>query len=242
MILAYLHPLIKRYSPNDWISINEILNLGKRILFNSGADLGEEMYDTIFPKYGPELCNWSEPDYKNFSPFPKCIIDGDRANSGHIVRMATSQLQYGPFNAGFHIGPNEGVLTPENLPPVIECNMNYPSPDLLNHKKVEAMIWSWAKGEPKRDNSSDGECAVLDSEIGKWRTMPCYEKFSHACRNLSNVNDWKLGTPTVFDDKSNSCPKGYVFVSPVNAYQNAVIKQKLIEKSSSFAWINVVIE
>jgi len=218
--------------------VNQILSLPRRILFLSGADFGADMNSTIFAKLGTDLCNWAEPDYQNFNPFPTCVMDHVAANVGNLIRMPTSQLQYGPFNSSFHIGINLGVLTKETLPPVIECNINFPSPDLLSESKVEAMVWTWARGFPIF-NATDKQCTVLDIALGRWISIPCYEKFSHSCRNVSSENEWTLGSPSTFDDPQ--CPKGYVFTPPLNAYQNACIKQKMVHKSVALAWINVLI-
>lgn len=227
----------QKYAPTWNISINEIIGLGKRVLFLSGSDFGAEMNSTIFAKYGPDLCNWDEPDYDNFKPFPVCEISGDQINAGRILRMPTSELMYGPFNGGFNFGPNTGVLTPENLPPLVQCNFNYPSPDLLDHDKMAAQIWTWSLGEPVQGKN---RCTILDQLTGRWRSLDCSLGVYAACRKQENLKDWVLtSTPAPFSKVV--CPSGYIFAPPTDPYQNSIVVSLLKSTSQDFCWLNYTI-
>ena len=46
---------------------------GKHLLFMSGSDYGASMNTTVFYKYGPQLCNWFEPNLNTITDvFPVC--------------------------------------------------------------------------------------------------------------------------------------------------------------------------
>eukprot|EP01098_Paradermamoeba_levis_P005884 TRINITY_DN2446_c0_g1_i1.p1 TRINITY_DN2446_c0_g1~~TRINITY_DN2446_c0_g1_i1.p1 ORF type:complete len:163 (-),score=31.62 TRINITY_DN2446_c0_g1_i1:42-530(-) len=94
-----------------------VKTLGKRVLFTSGANYSEAGSSYIFYKYGPELCQWDEPDLEGYVAYPNCSYQVNHGkgnisrlytNSGRLIRMETSELMYGPLNSGFHWGPNTG--------------------------------------------------------------------------------------------------------------------------------------
>lgn len=131
----------QRYTPQGWtLSINQMLQMGKKVIFVSRSDYGGEMNSTVFARDGPDVCNWNEPDYTNFQPFPNCQVGGSQMNNGQILRMPTCDLVYGPLDCGFNWGSNTGLLTPETIPPLVQCNFNIPSPDLIDIDKMKAYV------------------------------------------------------------------------------------------------------
>ncbi len=104
--------------------------------------------------YKNDLCGWQEPTLP-FQPYPECTFHhyhGENASTiqqdNIVFRPETSEIQYGWINALGHLGPNEFVIDEHVLPRLIECNVKIPSPDNLTPQRMEAMIWSFAPGEP----------------------------------------------------------------------------------------------
>jgi hypothetical protein len=82
--------------------------------------------------------------------------------------------------------------------------------------RIEASIWSWAKGEP---DPSHGRCAVQRSD-GRWLTRPCGTHRPAACRS---ANGWALTPSSVtFNGAGPACRRqGASFDPPRTGYENS---------------------
>ena len=73
-----------------------------------------------------------------------------------------------------------GSLTPEKVGAMTACGVNLLGLDQFEpgDGRVAASIWSWADGEPRREN---GACTVMGAD-GRWRAAACEAARPVACR------------------------------------------------------------
>jgi hypothetical protein len=73
------------------------------------------------------------------------------------------------FTSGEPYGPG---LTPEITGRMVRCGADLLGFDqiLPDDGRLDAAVWSWAKGEPRRKR---GACTVIDAGDGRWRAAPC---------------------------------------------------------------------
>jgi hypothetical protein len=171
----------------QWPSMDAMLAQGRRVVFVSGVDYGDAMRPLVFAK-GEEVCGWTEPPLGAVDGAPSCRLDPSVGGSstggsnapgpgffdGQIVRLTACELQYGPMNCEFAWGhTNAPLLDETSLPPVVECGINIPSPDLLTPARAAAAVWTWAPGHPYVGVGWDGAATVgassIPGEASRWR-------------------------------------------------------------------------
>eukprot|EP00884_Botryococcus_braunii_P017639 jgi/Botrbrau1/4559/Bobra.60_2s0046.1 len=193
-----------------WPSINDFVDLGRRLLFVSASDYGLAMRSLIFPREGPLMCSWVEPPLSLFQPEPDCAVATEKhpipepTLHGRLLRMTSCEIMYGPLNCDFVWRPDNGMLLDENnLPSVARCGINMPAPDLLTTPRAASHIWTWAKGHPQQlkrrhspwlpwpvlhlwealfDLPELPGCAAISESDGRWRTLDCSLVLPTACR------------------------------------------------------------
>lgn len=92
------------------------------------------------------------------------------------------------------------------------------------------LFWSWRAGQPHISNNSSSNnlskdhdedagasfrCVVITND--GWKVDDCYEKYSIACQNKTEPNDWYIppgDKQTYFDVSRGDCPDGYNFSLP----------------------------
>lgn len=133
----------------SWPVVNDMVGRGKRLVFTSGADYQPYDQQSVFYKFGPDMCDWKEPGLKYFEPFPACqaqvtannctcyakawnCTDLDRqqckkwmvpSSRGQVLRPETDALMYGLYL------PSKYALTAKTIPSMLQCNVNFISPD-----------------------------------------------------------------------------------------------------------------
>ena len=164
----------------------------------------------------------STPAYK---PFPACDSTYNRGvydsklvryyEDSTFVSAATDPAQT-PSQAG------EQALTPARVSSMTRCGVNlFGFDQILPHDgRIEASIWSWAKGEPRR---ARGRCAVQRSD-GRWRTRPCGTRRPAACRTASG---WAVSPrPIPYAAAPAACRSlGASFDLPRTGYENSLLRQ-----------------
>ena len=229
------------YTPVDYqkhggfmSSIEEMLKIGKRVLFMSGSDYGAEMNSTIFYKTGPELCGWSEPGILDIN-FSNCSVKtGEgwvKTNTGKLFRPETSEIWYGPINGG-----DTNFLNTSNIPDVVKCGINFPSPDLITPKRMGAYVWSYLENEPANYN-----CSITRVTDGRWQGSLCSSVYYGACSNKSQTmgrRNWTLSLKaTPFD--SVVCPPNFEFSVPINPMENEELRLQLQQNKITNCWISI---
>ncbi|TYZ64664.1 hypothetical protein PybrP1_006352 [[Pythium] brassicae (nom. inval.)] len=231
----------------EWPVFRELLALGKRVMFLSGADYSPEGDELLFVK--DSICDWQEPPLP-FLPFPTCRFH--RPNFGPldanrtIFRPETSEIVYGFLNADGKLGKNEYVLDETTLPPLVACGVNIPSPDNITPTRMASTIWAFA-----RDSAAlvPGQCVGIVRSDGAptWRSVDCEApNMVAACVDAAHPSTWRLGEAPVAEAKSAaSCAAlagsgklGYG--APASGYENKVVFDLLAQAPAAVGgvWVN----
>ena len=133
------------------------------------------------------------------------------------------------------------VITPETIKTGVKCDLTLLSTEKFNEEKVEAGIWSWAKGKP--EEKEDETCVFINKE-GRWDSSSCEEQRQFACYNKSSINPWKLTEEKGNWDEGEEFCQGlseeYKFLKPQNGKDNQHLFELL--KQNSGIWINNLIQ
>ncbi|KAE9025608.1 hypothetical protein PR003_g11688 [Phytophthora rubi] len=240
-----LRPIELAYH-TKWPTFEELLRVGKRVVFMSGVDYltyGEEI---LFVK--DMVCNWQEPPLP-LAPFPECRFNQSKTQIGvpdenfTIFRPETSEIEYGFLNADGQIGINKYLLNEESLPGVANCGVNLPSPDNITPKRMEATIWAVPKGQ----ELDAKKCVALMRDSKTWKSVDCRTaNLVPACVDVKNPRHWLLGNaPVVEADAAAACAAvtsgAMEFSVPASGYENGLV-HKLLTQSPSRAiagvWLN----
>jgi len=212
-----------------WPTMDQLIQLKKRIIFTSRVDYGSQMYQYIFPR--TKL--WSEFGPSSLKKYPVCSLNSTFVtNQGNMSRVLGDSVIYGPFFNGPSHG---GVITPTSLPALMQCNVNFPCLDQISPALVNYEIWTWDDGQP---SISQGPVCVAINPKGRWETANCTTFFPFACRNTVD-NSWKITTKTLapWQQGSTVCNglgQNYQFSVPTNGYENTAIHSL----AKGRVWIN----
>ncbi|KAG6611643.1 uncharacterized protein IUM83_13796 [Phytophthora cinnamomi] len=241
-----LHPIELAYG-TKWPTFEELLRVGKRVVFMSGADYMTYGEEILFVK--DSVCNWQEPPLP-LAPFPECRFNESQTHIGvpdenfTIFRPETSEIEYGFLNADGQIGINKNLLNEKSLPGVVNCGVNLPSPDNITPKRMEATIWTVPNGQELDPN----KCVALMRDSTTWRSVDCRTaKLVPACVDVKNPRHWLLGSaPVVEADAAAACAAiasaTMEFSVPASGYENGLVHHLLTQSSSSSiagVWLDV---
>ncbi|KAF0684347.1 Aste57867_23660 [Aphanomyces stellatus] len=240
LLLEYIKkafPVAEIVKPQDvppagaWPAFESLVASGKRVAFLTATDYAPVGDELLFLK--DSLCKWQEPELP-LTPYPICRFP-DATHStleqpGTLFRPESSEIQYGVLNAMGHVGPNLHLVDDASIPQLLECGAAIPSPDNLTPKRMEAMVWSFAPGEPL--SSLDGDmCVAMKKASPRWIGLPCdgVDNMGTLCKH--NQTTWVITDSSCHDETEAAVP--------TNAYENRVVHDVL--KTSPFAgvWIPV---
>ncbi|RHY86214.1 hypothetical protein DYB35_010589 [Aphanomyces astaci] len=237
-------PIEEILRPNDvtgpWPTFDALLAQGIRVAFLSASNYSPVGDDLLF--YKQSLCSWQEPDLP-FAPYPDCRFDksplSTLTSKGVLFRPETSEIQYGLLNAMGHLGPNVHLIDEAELPKLLECNVNIPSPDNVTPQRMEAMVWSFAPSEPTAVGPL--HCTAMMRQSPRWTSRPCAATadMAIACKATENAT-WIV----VSDSQDNACPMGFAKTVPTNGYENRLLHDALLlvaaeNKPSVGVWVPV---
>lgn len=243
-----LRPLDLAYN-TKWPTFEELLSVGKRVVFMSGIDYLASGEEILFVK--DTVCNWQEP-HLPLSLFPDCHFHesatktpGSPDNKLTIFRPETSEIEYGILNAAGQFGINQNLLNEKSLPGVINCGINLPSPDNITPKRVEATIWVVTKGHELQPQ----KCVALLQQSKTWQSVDCNTKnLVAACVDVNNPRHWQLGSSSVVEaDAVVACaalPFTVMEYSvPACGYENELLYRLLMMQqnglnSTAGVWLN----
>ncbi|OWZ15259.1 hypothetical protein PHMEG_00011137 [Phytophthora megakarya] len=229
-----------------WPTIEELLRVGRRVVFMSGADYltyGEEI---LFVK--DSVCNWQEPPLPLVS-FPECRFNESKTNIGvpdenfTIFRPETSEIEYGFLNADGQIGINKNLLNEKSLPGVAACGVNIPSPDNITPKRMEGTIWTVPNGH----ELDAKKCVALMRESKMWQSVDCdAANLVPACVDVNHPRRWQLGSTSVVEaDAVAACAAlssaAMEYSVPACGYENGLLHSQLIQHVPSSivgVWLN----
>ncbi|KAJ0404860.1 hypothetical protein ATCC90586_007810 [Pythium insidiosum] len=208
-----------------WPSFEELLAVGKRVIFMSGSDYSPRGDDLLFVK--DAICNWTEPSLP-FEPYPECDFPRDRvgplSHQEWILRPETSEIVYGFLNADGHLGDNTYILNETTIPPMAECGVNIPSPDNITPRRMEAMVWA----VDKQQQLTPGKCVALKRGSAHWTSVDCEEDGIVAlCAPKDRYSDWILTPATMKESAAKrACAElgpEMVYQAPTNGYENKLV-------------------
>ncbi|EEY63994.1 uncharacterized protein PITG_02506 [Phytophthora infestans T30-4] len=240
-----LRPIELAYD-TKWPTIEELLRVGKRVVFMSGVDYFSDGEELLFVK--DTVCNWQEPPLP-LAPFPACRFNESKTNIGisdenfTIFRPETSEIEYGFLNADGQLGINKNLLNEESLPGVAQCGVNLPSPDNITPKRMEATIWAVSKGQELNPK----QCVALMRESKTWQSVECdTANLVPACVDVKNPRQWQLGSASVVEaDAAIACASlasaSMTYSVPASGYENGLLHDQLVQNAASSiggVWLN----
>jgi len=212
----------QRFEPlGRWPTLNEFLSMGKRIVFISRTNYGDElMQPYLFPR------ETSFEDRGTIQTNP-CNNPRSRPPGTLFVRAFSSGLWY----AWFH--KENGYVNSSQISRHMACELtNYLGIEMTHPKLMEGFIWSWDIGEPKEGNNL---CPAIWVSSGRWKMISCagkqkIDKYPFACQSNSDPYHWILA------ESPSTCPRSFSFKAPLNAYQ----QKKLLDLANQHEaiWIN----
>ncbi|CAD1812284.1 putative integral membrane protein [Candida parapsilosis] len=118
------------------------------------------------------------------------------------------------------------------------------------------LFWSWRAGQPHVFNNSTSSnssnsnnmdanasfrCVVMTDN--GWKVDDCYEKFSIACQNKTEPNDWYIppgDKQTYFDVGRGDCPDGYNFSLPRSSTEMLSLMSAVKRQNVAYpVWIDL---
>jgi hypothetical protein len=129
---------------------------------------------------------------------------------------------------------------PEIAAEMTRCGVDLLGLDQLapNDPRLEALIWSWAPGQPGR-----GRCAVQSFHSGTlstgWRTAACADARRPACRRGTR---WFLGVEAVAEKRGRAaCRARHAqFAVPRTGYEAQLLRQRMRAARVSQVWLGYV--
>ncbi len=181
--------------------------------------------------WGADVFAWDENhvesgDTSKYEPYPDC--DATYGRSVYATELVRYYEDSTFVSAG--VDPEEtpaefeaNRLTPAHVASMTACGVNlFGFDQILPHDgRLEAAVWSWARGEPRR---AHGRCAVQRPKHGRWRSRPCSLKRPAACR--TKAGRWKLTRkPVTYRRAFAACRKlGAAFDKPRTGDDNSLLQ------------------
>jgi hypothetical protein len=165
----------------------------------------------------------STPDYK---PFPTCDKTYPRSvyDAKFVRYFEDSTFVSAATDPGQSPEQQQAnALTPARVGDMTRCGVNLFGFDQLlpNDGRIEASVWSWAKGQPKA--GAGGRCAVQRKD-GRWLTRPCGAQHRAACRGADG--GWLLSPRAVPWSRARTACRAVhgTFDLPRSGYENSLLR------------------
>jgi hypothetical protein len=196
----------------DELTRNDVLAAGAQVVIvaNSGCGEGADWRSLAFSWRGHK-----EEGPDQFRANPPCGF----ARSDYATRLIRyyEDSTWLSAGAGAAAGeaPSDG-LTPATVKAMTRCGVDLFGFDQLQpgDGRNEAAVWSWAQGQPKRD-----DCAEMRGD-GRWYSLGCTQKRPAACRRADG--SWFVtATAVKRRDAADACAvNGGEFAVPRTGYDN----------------------
>jgi hypothetical protein len=175
------------------------------------------------PGWSSDVFDWDAVHVENgstsaYRAFPACDATyGPSTYATKLVRYFEDSTLVSNLLDPSRPPANPDALTPAKVAAMTDCGVNLFGLDQLlpEDGRIQASLWSWAKGEPR---AGAGGCTLQRSD-GRWVAAPCRAVHRAAC--LSGTT-WTL-TPTAvpFAAAASACAaRGAVFAVPRAGDQN----------------------
>ena len=225
----------------SWLHVtrNDILRAGKQVL-------------TYAETCGNDRPAWTALFHRKTDGAGGAIDQGGDQGEDTRYTPAYDQCVYSLANEASHwtrvwhdvtmvgaaTGAGDDFITPAIARELMRCGMNMPSLDFLvpTDGRLEAMVWSWAAGEPSADAGAN-DCALQDAD-GRLVAGDCATPRAHACVGDADPASWQLSGAAAAGE--GACPAGTHFSVPGNGYFNEKLKEAKAAAGVTEVWVNYV--
>jgi hypothetical protein len=226
--------------PNSWLHVTreQILEDGKQVLtYAETCGNGVPVWSGLFHQKtdGDNGAVDQSGDFANVQYDTDCVYPRTVEDS-HWTRVWHDGTMVGAMPA---IGSTDPYITPQMARELMRCGLNMPSLDLLTPSdgRLEAMVWSWASGEPVAD-AGPNDCAYHDAN-GRLKAGDCAAERPLACVSLgpghAGPSVWTFSAPVMWG--GTDCPDG-AFSAPGNGYFNEKLKEAKAAAGIAEVWVN----
>ncbi len=242
IIQNYLGNLVYRPSGpmglDTYITKNELLALGKRVIIISGGDNHARWRQWVFTGTGDRV-HFPQGKPQDFRPYPDCGFSRETYDN-YLVRYFEDRTNLSDWFSD----PGDPI-TADTVREMVRCGVNIISMDKLEpfDGRLRAAVWSWDVNEP---NNSGGEhCAEMWGN-GRWNDAQCAVSRRFACKN-SDSGEWRItGAAGPWNDGAAMCSAEgdgpWHFETPVNGYDNEKLNEARRAAGASSVWLNLTDE
>jgi hypothetical protein len=204
------------------VSRKDVRRTGARVIVVGGCESGWSA--DVFSWDDNHVESGSTPGYK---PFPTCDATYPReVYDTNLVRYYEDSTFVSAA-----VDPNEAEadyeansLSPAKVSAMTACGVNLLGMDqiLAQDGRLEASVWSWARGQPRRRH---GDCTVQRGRDGRWAARRCTTHHLVGCR--ADDGGWSVSASPVRYGRSFAACKeqGEHFTLPRTGYENATLHQ-----------------
>lgn len=220
--------------PASWLRVtrNQMLAAGKQILtYAETCGNGQPAWTALFHRKTNEAIDQGgDPrgvQYPDNCVYSRAVENTKWTRVWHDVTMVGAAT--GDTGAEY--------ITPAMARELMRCGMNMPSLDFLTPSdgRLEAMVWSWAPGEPAADAGTN-DCAWQDA-TGRLVAGDCSVRRRHACVSDADPADWRI-TNGATAAGVVGCPAGTHFSVPASGYFNEKLKEAKAAAGVAEVWVN----
>lgn len=220
--------------PASWLRVtrNQMLAAGKQVLtYAETCGNGQPVWTGLFHRKTNEAIDQGgDPrgvQYPDDCVYSRAVENAKWTRVWHDVTMVGAAT--GDTGAEY--------ITPAMARELMRCGLNMPSLDFLTPSdgRLEAMVWSWAPGEPALDAGSN-DCAFHGAD-GRLVAGACGASRRHACVSDTDAADWRI-TAGATAAGVIACPGGTHFSVPGNGYFNEKLKHAKAAAGVAEVWVN----
>jgi hypothetical protein len=242
-------PIIFHFSPimfkpsmkkeNPWPSSKTLLEKDMRVVFFNDRSHNKDIFHLKSSYFLPSLENRAIGYWDGVN----CTLKGKKLKE---IRSFNQHGWVGFEDTRSEIGDGDNgssvkTITTEKIKTGLKCDMTLLSTENLNPEKVEAGVWSWAKGKPVE--KEDETCIFINKE-GRWDSSLCEEQRHFACYNNLSTDPWMLTEGKGKWEEGEAFCQGlseeFKFSKPQNGKDNQYLFGLL--KNNSGIWVNNLIQ
>jgi hypothetical protein len=212
------------------LSRDAVRAAGAQVVIVSGCGTGTAWRSVAF--------DWSshkEARPQGYTDYPACGPDFTRAEYDSLLIRYFEDSTRLTNTAG---SPDDGI-TPATAARMARCGVDLTGLDQLlpTDGRLDALVWSWAPGEP----GVAGDCALqrVDAAFpfGRWQARACAEKHRVACRTASG--GWVVPKPVVAAaSAATTCGRaGAQHSVPRTGYENQRLRTAMEAGKARSAWL-----
>ncbi len=195
---------------------------GKRVILTGNCGPGA-WTSWVFQR-GPRWIESGSPIGADYPDYPACVSSQRQPDDyGHNwIRWFEDSTWLSAMVDGTALGGTSEIPADEARR-MVRCGVNMIGFDQLEpfDRRLEALVWSWAPGEPS--TTADDACAVESGGDGRFRAQGCGSAHRFACLTTGG---WTVAGPAgPWSDGPTRCAGlGGTFAVPRSGYDNELLK------------------